>query len=179
MAWDNPRVGWVILAGYVLLAAFWLAVVWAALALVRALGRSEARALPVSVATRLRRIPERRPHQHRVDLELRDGRRIRDVRVEGGRYLSVIGGRTITQRYRVDDVVRVRRHEPASAWTRRRRLIGGAALVAIAGFWFGVLWHVIEDRTSVSEAVPTGLGMGTLFLAVVGGLALLDRPRAQ
>jgi hypothetical protein len=172
-------VGWVILAGYVLLLGFWVAAVWGALVLVRAVGWREARALPTSVCRELARFAERRPNHHHVDLELRDGRRVRGVRVDRSRYPSVIGGRTITQRYRVGDVVAVRRHEPALPRARLRRQIGIGSLVAIAGFWFGVLWHVIEDDTSVGDAVPTGLGMATLFVAVLGALVLLDRPRAQ
>ena len=76
-----------------------------ALGLVGVFGRRDSRALPESVCDELAAIPERRENQHVVDLELRDGRRIRKVWVAWGRYPAVIGGRTITQRYRVGDVV--------------------------------------------------------------------------
>ena len=76
------------------------------LGLVGVLGRRESRALPGSVCEEIGTIRKRRANQHVVDLELRDGRRIHKVWIANGRYPAVIGGRTITQRYKVGDVAR-------------------------------------------------------------------------
>ena len=51
-----------------------------------------------------RGLPERRPNQHVVDLELHDGRRVRKVWIAHGKFVALMGGRTITQRFRPRDV---------------------------------------------------------------------------
>jgi hypothetical protein len=67
--------------------------------------RQSWRALPDGVVEQIRRLPETRPNQHRVDLELRDGRVVEDVWIAWLRYPAVIGGRTIRARYRPSQVV--------------------------------------------------------------------------
>jgi hypothetical protein len=71
-------------------------------------GRMPHRALPESVVEELSRLPARRPKQHVVDLETNDGRVIRNVWVAHGRYPAIIGGRTLTRRYRPRDVAHAR-----------------------------------------------------------------------
>jgi hypothetical protein len=85
---QDGGVGWVILFGYVLLAGVWIVVVWVIRGLVSRLGWTRSRALPTPVVAGLAAIPERRPGQHLVDLELRDGRVVRRIRVDRGLYPS-------------------------------------------------------------------------------------------
>jgi hypothetical protein len=66
------------------------------------------RALPPSVVEELESIPTSRANQHRVDLELGDGRIIRDVWVAWNTYPALVGGRTIRKRYRPSEVVHAR-----------------------------------------------------------------------
>jgi len=86
--------------------------VLALLLLVYVVGRMPHRALPENVADELSRLPERRANQHLVDLETCDGRVIHNVWVAYGRYPAMIGGRTLTQRYRPTDVAHARPPEP-------------------------------------------------------------------
>jgi hypothetical protein len=63
--------------------------------------------LPESVVQELMEIPEVRDNQHRVDLELRDGRVVRRVGVAWGRYLT-FSPRLLFRRFRASDVVHAR-----------------------------------------------------------------------
>lgn len=82
----------------------------ALLVLIPVFGRRDSRALPPSVCKELEAIPERRRNQQVADLELKDGRRIRKVWIAWGRYPAVLGGRTITQRYKIRDVTHAHAH---------------------------------------------------------------------
>jgi hypothetical protein len=75
------------------------------LGLVYVLGSRPWRALPDAVCEEIAAIPARRPNQHVVDLELRDGSRLRKVWIAYGNFPAVLGGRTITRRFRPRDVI--------------------------------------------------------------------------
>jgi hypothetical protein len=72
--------------------------------------RLPSRALPASVSDEVRRLSERRPNQHVVDLELADGRVVRKVWIAWGKYPAMFGGRTIRGRYRPRDAVHAIAH---------------------------------------------------------------------
>jgi hypothetical protein len=86
--------------------------VLAVLLLVYVVGRMPHRALPEDVIEEVSRLAPRRPNQHVVDLETSDGRVIRNVWVAYGRYPAMIGGRTLTQRYRPKEVAHARPAQP-------------------------------------------------------------------
>lgn len=80
------------------------------LALVPRAARRPSRAFPDSVRAEILQLPERRPNQHVVDLELADGRMIRKVWVAWGQYPAIIGGRTLLARYRPRDTLHAVAH---------------------------------------------------------------------
>jgi hypothetical protein len=75
------------------------------------IGTRRRRAFPDAVAAEINALPERRRHQHVVDLEMNDGRVIRKVWAGYGRFPALIGGRTLLHRYRPRDVVHARPHD--------------------------------------------------------------------
>lgn len=85
--------------------------VLAAFGLIYVVGRSPRRALPDNVVEQMKALPERRPNQRVVDLELADGRIIRKVYVAYDRYPAVIGGTMILGHYRPADVVCATQHQ--------------------------------------------------------------------
>jgi hypothetical protein len=89
--------------------------VLAMMALVAVAGSRSWRSLPDDVCEEIAQLPMRRPNQHVVDLELKDGRQVRRVWVAWGRFPAMIGGRTITQRYRPRQVVHAHRRSDEGA----------------------------------------------------------------
>ena len=77
-----------------------------------AYGSQRHRRFPEDIQRQIRALPERRRGQHVVDLVLRDGRVVKKVWVAYGRAPAMIGGRTVTQRYRPSDVVSLARGTP-------------------------------------------------------------------
>lgn len=79
------------------------------------LAQRKSRALPPHVVGELRQIPTDRQDQHLVDLELADGRVVKDVRIAWNTWPAWVGGKTIRKRYRPRDVVHARLADAAEA----------------------------------------------------------------